>query len=105
VRACVRACAELDAHSVYHLLADIEHPTLIIAGLLDLFTPAYQSYEIVRARMLPPGALRVLTCAPWAVQAAEELAPVRLRRLVACHAAGTRSAAHAHTSRLTPFRL
>jgi len=39
---------ELDAHSVYHLLPDIKQPTLIVTGMLDILTPAYQSYEMYR---------------------------------------------------------
>ena len=48
---------ELDAHSVLHLLRTIEHPTLIIAGALDLLTPAYQSYEM--ASRMPNSKLRI----------------------------------------------
>lgn len=40
----------LDAHSSFHVLHEIEHKTLIIAGMLDVLTPAYHSYEM-RARM------------------------------------------------------
>ena len=39
---------ELDAHSVYHLLPEIEHPTLVISGGLDYLTPAYQSRQMAR---------------------------------------------------------
>eukprot|EP00927_Polykrikos_kofoidii_P059592 TRINITY_DN54739_c0_g1_i1.p1 TRINITY_DN54739_c0_g1~~TRINITY_DN54739_c0_g1_i1.p1 ORF type:complete len:432 (-),score=49.59 TRINITY_DN54739_c0_g1_i1:48-1343(-) len=39
---------ELDAHSVYHLLSSINHPTLLISGLLDVLTPAMQTFEIER---------------------------------------------------------
>ncbi len=42
----LRLFQELDAHSVYHLLSHIHHPTLIISGLLDYLTPAYQSREM-----------------------------------------------------------
>lgn len=34
------------AHSCYHLLSDIETPTLIVTGLLDPFTPAYLSFQM-----------------------------------------------------------
>jgi len=44
----LRLFQELDAHSVYHLLRDIPHQTLIISGLLDYLTPAYQSREMKR---------------------------------------------------------
>jgi len=36
----------LDAHSSYHILHEISHPTLLITGMLDVLTPAYHSYEM-----------------------------------------------------------
>ncbi len=39
----LRLFQELNAHSVYHLLPHIEQPTLVVSGLLDVLTPAYQS--------------------------------------------------------------
>lgn len=39
---------ELDAHSVYHLLPEVDRPTLVISGSLDYLTPAYQSREMAR---------------------------------------------------------
>lgn len=39
---------ELDAHSVYPHLPRVTVPALVIAGLLDPLTPAYQSREIAR---------------------------------------------------------
>lgn len=47
----LRLFQELDAHSVYHLLPEISAPALVVSGLLDILTPAAQSYEI--ARRLP----------------------------------------------------
>jgi pimeloyl-ACP methyl ester carboxylesterase len=44
----LRLFQELDGHSAYHLLPDIDAPTLIISGLLDMLTPAYQSREMAR---------------------------------------------------------
>ena len=41
----------LDAHSVYHLLPQIQIPALVVSGGLDFLTPAYQSKHI--ARRLP----------------------------------------------------
>lgn len=38
----------LDAHSVYHLLPQVPHPTLVISGTLDFLTPAYQSRQMAR---------------------------------------------------------
>jgi pimeloyl-ACP methyl ester carboxylesterase len=47
----LRLFQELNAHSVYHLLRHIEQPTLIVSGLLDVLTPAYNSFDM--ARCLP----------------------------------------------------
>lgn len=44
----LRLFQELDAHSVYHKLPEIEAPTLVISGALDPLTPSYQSREIAR---------------------------------------------------------
>ena len=37
---------ELNAHSVYHHLPSISQRSKIITGMLDVLTPAYQSYEL-----------------------------------------------------------
>lgn len=42
---------EIDAHSVYHVLPQVDAPALVVSGALDFLTPAYQSREI--ARRLP----------------------------------------------------
>eukprot|EP00127_Corallochytrium_limacisporum_P006795 Clim_evm10s236 gene=Clim_evmTU10s236 len=42
----LRFFQELDAHSCRHLLHEIEHPALIITGLLDPLTPSWLSYEM-----------------------------------------------------------
>lgn len=39
---------ELDAHSIYHHLREIDHPCLVISGGMDFLTPSYQSREMVR---------------------------------------------------------
>lgn len=44
----LRLFQELDAHSVFHLLRDIQTPCLVIAGALDLLAPPYQSREIAK---------------------------------------------------------
>ncbi len=44
----LRLFQELDAHSTYHLLRHIQAPALIIAGMLDVLTPPYQSAEMAR---------------------------------------------------------
>jgi len=53
----LRLFQELDAHSVYHLLPYIYAPTLILAGLLDLLTPALQSRAI--KRRMPRAELKI----------------------------------------------
>jgi 3-oxoadipate enol-lactonase len=47
----LRLFQELDGHSAYHHLKDIDAPALVISGAFDLLTPAYQSREM--ARRLP----------------------------------------------------
>ena len=44
----LRLFQELDAHSVYHVLREIQQPALIVSGMLDPLTPAYQSREMAR---------------------------------------------------------
>jgi pimeloyl-ACP methyl ester carboxylesterase len=44
----MRLFQELDAHSVYHLLPEIDAPALVISGALDILTPPRQSREIAR---------------------------------------------------------
>jgi len=60
----LRLFQELDAHSVYHLLPQLEHPTLVISGFLDVLTPALQSAQIA-ARM--PNAIHY--CDPFSSHA------------------------------------
>ena len=44
----LRLFQELDAHSLYHVLPQIDAPTLIYSGKLDMLTPAFQSKEMAR---------------------------------------------------------
>jgi len=44
----LRLFQQLDAHSVYHLLGEIDVPTTIISGGLDYLTPARQSRAMAR---------------------------------------------------------
>ncbi len=44
----LRLFQELDAHSVYHVLPQIRQPALIVSGMFDALTPAYQSREMAR---------------------------------------------------------
>ena len=36
----------LDCHSAFHLLPEINAPTLVVSGMLDVLTPSYHSYEM-----------------------------------------------------------
>ena len=42
----MRLFLELDAHSVFHLLPDLDMPTYIVSGGFDLLTPARQSFDM-----------------------------------------------------------
>jgi 3-oxoadipate enol-lactonase len=42
----LRLFQELDAHSTFHLLREIDAPALVISGFFDILTPPYQSKEI-----------------------------------------------------------
>jgi len=44
----LRLFQELDAHSAYHHLPEIDVPSLVVSGRFDILTPAYQSREIAR---------------------------------------------------------
>jgi pimeloyl-ACP methyl ester carboxylesterase len=44
----LRLFQELDAHSAYHHLKQIEAPALVLSGRYDILTPAYRSREIAR---------------------------------------------------------
>ena len=44
----MRLFQELDAHSVYHVLPEIDAPALVVSGALDILAPARQSREIAR---------------------------------------------------------
>uniref|UniRef100_A0A7S2SM53 AB hydrolase-1 domain-containing protein n=1 Tax=Mucochytrium quahogii TaxID=96639 RepID=A0A7S2SM53_9STRA len=44
----LRSFQELNAHSVYHLLHTIQHPTLLISGVFDYVTPSYHMREMAR---------------------------------------------------------
>jgi pimeloyl-ACP methyl ester carboxylesterase len=42
----MRLFLELDAHSVFHLLPDLDMPAFIVSGAFDLLTPARQSFDM-----------------------------------------------------------
>ncbi len=44
----LRMFQDLDAHSAYHHLRELDAPALVVSGRFDLLTPAYQSREIAR---------------------------------------------------------
>lgn len=54
----LRLFQELDAHSVYHKLPEINVPALIFSGGLDVLTPTYDSRKM--ARRLPESRHRLL---------------------------------------------
>jgi 3-oxoadipate enol-lactonase len=62
----LRLFQELDAHSVYHLLPEIEAPALVISGLLDPLTPAKQSWAIAH-RMMRARHLRLARAGHFAI--------------------------------------
>lgn len=49
MKAFLRGFQDLDAHSTGHLLHQISHPTLLIAGIWDGLTPAYNMMVMKRA--------------------------------------------------------
>ena len=62
----LRLFQELDAHSVYHLLPEIEAPTLVVSGALDFLTPAYQS-ALIASRMPHAEHLRLVRASHFAL--------------------------------------
>lgn len=62
----MRLFQELDAHSVYHLLPEIDTPTLIISGWLDVLTPPRLSREMAR-RMPHAQHIPLKRCSHFAV--------------------------------------
>jgi 3-oxoadipate enol-lactonase len=62
----MRLFQELDAHSVYHLLPEIEAPALIISGSLDILTPSRLSREMAR-RMPNAQHIPLKRCSHFAV--------------------------------------
>ncbi len=77
----LRLFQELDAHSVYHLLREIEHPTLVVSGLLDALTPAYQSGEIAR-RMPNAEHLRIARSSHFSLMERPEVVVPRVREFL-----------------------
>lgn len=49
MKAFLRGFQDLDAHTTAHLMHQLGHPTLLIAGLWDVFTPAYNMAVMRRA--------------------------------------------------------
>jgi 3-oxoadipate enol-lactonase len=62
----MRLFQELDAHSVYHLLPEIEAPALVISGALDILTPPRLSREMAR-RMPHSQHIALKRCSHFAV--------------------------------------
>ena len=81
----MRLFQELDAHSVYHLLPEIETPALVISGALDYLTPAYQSREIAR-RMRNAEHLQLLRSSHFSLLERPEVVVPRIRDFVTIRA-------------------
>ena len=77
----LRLFQELDAHSVYHLLREIEQPALVVSGLLDPLTPAYQSKEIAR-RMPDAEYLRIVRSSHFSLMERPEVVVPRMREFL-----------------------
>lgn len=78
----VRLFQELDAHSVYHVLREIDAPSLVISGALDVLTPAYQSVRIER-RLPNAERLFLWRASHFALLERSEVIVPRLRRFLA----------------------
>lgn len=74
----LRLFQELDAHSVYHLLREIRQPALVVSGLFDALTPAYQSKEIAR-RMPNAEYLRIVRSSHFSLMERPEVVVPRVR--------------------------
>jgi 3-oxoadipate enol-lactonase len=77
----LRLFQELDAHSVYHLLREIEQPALVVSGMLDALTPAYQSKEIAR-RMPNAEYLRLARSSHFSLMERPDVLVPRIRRFL-----------------------
>ena len=77
----LRLFQELDAHSVYHLLREIEQPALVVSGMLDALTPAFQSKEIAR-RMPNAEYLRLARSSHFSLMERPEVLVPRIRRFL-----------------------
>ena len=77
----MRLFQELDAHSVYHLLPEIDAPALVVSGALDFLTPAFQSRQI--ARRLPNAEhLALKRASHFAIQERPEEVVTAVRRFL-----------------------
>ena len=81
----LRLFQELDAHSAYHLLPEIKAPALVVSGLFDPLTPAYQSEEM--ARRLPDAThLRLIRAGHFALMERPEIVVPAIERFLASRA-------------------
>ncbi len=81
----LRLFQELDAHSAYHLLPEIKAPALVVSGLFDPLTPAYQSEEM--ARRLPDAEhLRLFRAGHFALMERPEVVVPAIRRFLGARA-------------------
>lgn len=78
----LRLFQELDAHYSYHHLKSIPHETLIIYGLLDFLTPAYQS-RAMKKKLKNVRSLRLLLGTHFAHLEYPGKVPKRIARFLA----------------------
>jgi pimeloyl-ACP methyl ester carboxylesterase len=78
----LRLFQELDAHSAYHLLREIDTPTLIVSGALDPLTPARQSLQMAR-RMPRARHLRLWRAGHFALLARPDVVVPAIARFLA----------------------
>lgn len=81
----LRLFQELDAHSLYHVLPQIEAPTLIYSGKLDMLTPAFQSKEMAR-RMPNAEHVSLLRSSHFSLLERPEIVVPGIRRFLATRA-------------------
>lgn len=72
---------ELDAHSVYHLLPEIDAPALVVSGMLDVLTPAVQSRRIAK-RMPNAERLALLRAGHFSLLERQEVVLPAIRRFL-----------------------
>lgn len=77
----LRLFQELDAHSVYHHLRDVEAPTLIVSGAFDWLTPPYQSRQMAK-RIKGAEALHLFRASHFVLQERPEIVVPAIERFL-----------------------